>query len=178
MAKHGKRKKFRRYMRGAVNEELSLTTLAARTLTATSFDYIVQERTFISSIVARWALNKFTAAAGDGPILVGVAHGDYSTTEIEEWIENTGSWDEGNLISSKEIGRRLCKKVGIFRMDPGDAGTGSYVLENGIEIHTKLNWVLNQGKTLLVWAYNLGDSAIATTVPVVKVEGHANLWPQ
>jgi len=28
-----------------------------------------------------------------------------------------------------------------------------------------------------MWAYNAGSNALATTVPNVSVDGHANLWP-
>ncbi len=171
------RGRFRRYLRGNVNEELSMATLGARTVVGTTFDSTVNERTFVSSIVARWALRSFTAAVSDGPILCGVAHGDYSDAEIQAWIDNTGSWDEGDKLA-EEVGRRKIRRVGIFPLNPADAGEGAEVLNDGKPIKIKLGWILNQGKTLKIWAYNTGTSALATSIPVLKAEGHVNLWPQ
>ncbi len=176
--KRPRRRSMGRYLRGNVNEELALSTLAGRTLVATTFDSTVNERTFVSSIVARWAMNNFTAALLDGPIMVGVAHGDYTDAEIEEWIETTGSWNEGDLVATREVGRRLVKQIGVFATNPADTGTGSTVLNDGKAIKSKLGWILNQGVTLKIWAYNLGTSALATTSPVVKAEGHVNLFPK
>ena len=166
-----------RYLKGSVNEELSLGTLAARTLIGTTFDETVNERTLVSSLVATWSLQDFTAAAGDGPIMVGVAHGDYSDAEIEAVLEATGSWDEGDKVA-QEVGKRLVRRIGVFRVQASDAGTGTYTLNDGKPIKTKLNWILNQGVRLKIWAYNMGSSPLATTNPVVGAEGHANLWPR
>ncbi len=167
--------KFRRYIRGSVDEQLDLSTLAPKTLISTAFDNTVVDTTRISSIVASWSISEWTAAAGDGPVLVGVAHSDYTDAEIEEVIENSGSWDEGNLVS-REINKRMVRKIGQFI-----APTAAILfdrLNEGKPVKTKLNWLLSPGDTLRLWAYNMGASAFATTNPEVQVEGHANLWPQ
>ncbi len=164
-----------KYLRGVVDEEVALTTLAAKTLTSASFDNVVNERTLVSSVVARYSMTAFTKSTGDGPIMVGLAHGDYSNTEIEEFIENQGSWNEGDKIA-RERGARQIRMVGIFE-NPADEAE-SVVLNDGKPIKTKMNWILNQGITLKLWAYNLGTSALATTAPIVQAEGHANLWPK
>ncbi len=167
-----------RYIKGAVNEELSLGTLAATTLVSVDFDDTVLERTLISSIVARYSMADMTEGAGIGPILVGIAHSDYSDAEIEGWIENAQNWDEGDKVA-QEVGRRLCRKIGIFATSPGAAGgTEIAVLNDGKAIKTKLNWILNAGQTLSVWGYNMGANPLATTIPVIRIEGHANLWPK
>lgn len=171
-----RRKKFRRYIRGNIDENLSLGTLAAGTLVGVAFDETVNERTFVSSVVCSWSLSNWTAGDDDGPIVVGLAHGDYSDAEIEAYIENTGSWNEGDLVQSREVGRRLIKRVGQFMVTDIQAET-IHTLNNGMPVKTKLNWVLNQGATLKYWAYNQGASALATTDPDVRIQGHANLWP-
>ncbi len=155
-----------------------MTTLAARTLGSVPFDESVVERTFITSLIARWALDDFTAISDVGPIMVGVAHSDYSDAEVEEFIENTGSWDEGNLVQQKEIGRRLIKIVGVFVSGGQPTGLISDVLNNGKAMKTKLGWILTTGDTLTLWGYNLGSANVATSVPNVYCQGHANLWPQ
>ncbi len=170
------RRKFRRYLRGDLNETLALGTLATRTLIGGNASETVTEKTWVSSVVATWAMQGFTPASGDGPILVGLAHSDYSDAEIEAWVENSGSWSEGDLVSTTEVGRRKCKMVGIFRGITAE--TFAAVLNEGRPIRTKLNWMLVTGQTVKIWAFNLGSSALATTDPQIRVEGHANLWPR
>ncbi len=174
----GRRGKFRRYLRGNVDEKMALGTLAPQTAVVQAFGETVSERTYVSSLIATWAMSEFTIAAGDGPIMVGVMHSDYSAAELEEFIENTGSWNEASLVQTKEIGRRLIRVVGIFRT-PSISGAGSAVILNeGRPMRTKLGWILTTGQTLDVWAYNLGASGLATTDPQLLVQGHANLWPK
>ncbi len=161
------------YLKGNVNEQLALGTLAAKTLISAVFDEVAEEKTLVSSILAMWSLEGFTVAVGDGPILVGVAHSDYTDSEIEAVIEATGSWAPGDKIQ-QEIAKRLVRKIGIFTEK--DISLGSTTLNDGKAIKTKLNWSITTGKTLRVWAYNMGTSALATTDPTVTCEGHANLW--
>ncbi len=165
-----------KYIKGNVDELLALGTLAGRTLVGQVFDESLSEPGRISSIVATWSQQGFTAAVDDGPIMVGYAHSDYSGAEIEAVIENTGSWDLGDKVA-QEIGKRLIRIVGVFRTTgPGGSSFDATVLNKGLPIKTKLNWQLNTGDTLTVWGYNLGSSALATTDPQINVEGHANIW--
>ncbi len=173
--KKGKRRRrFRKYIRGAVDEELSLGTLAATTLISGGFDSTVVEKTLVSSVVLSWSLTNYTPSAGDGPIIFGLAHSDYTDSEIEAVIENEGSWTEGGKIE-QEIARRQVRMVGQFDTPVDAAATVS--INDGKPVKTKLNWQLRTGQTLRKWAYNKGTSALATTVPVITVVGHANLWP-
>ncbi len=164
-----------RYLRGKIQKTLDLGTLGAKVLISTLLDGAVVERTRITSIVATWSLADFTDAIGDGPILCGVAHSDYTDAEIEAVIENSGSWDEGNLIS-QEIAKRRVRIIGSFESSVADS-QGVAVLNDGKPIKTRLNWLLTTGDNLRVWAYNQGDSALATTDPDMSVSGHANLFP-
>ncbi len=164
-----------RYIRGSVDEDLPGGTLAGKTVVGAGFDEAVQERTLISSLVATYSMNDYTPIASVGPVMVGVAHGDYSDAEIEEWIETTGSWDEGDLVQ-QEVASRKIRKIGVFE-EPA-AATQNAVLNDGKPIKTKLNWILNQGITLKLWIYNMGTGAFATTDPRIRAEGHANLFPK
>ncbi len=174
-AHKGKPRKYRRYIRGAITETVSLGTLGAGVVIAADMTEVVNERTFVSSVVATWSLGEFTPATDDGPITVGLAHSDYTAAEIEAWIENTGGWNEGNKVS-QEIAKRKIKIVGTFEIET--SATGINVLNDGRPIKTKLNFVLLQGQTVKIWARNDGQSALAATDPDVTVQGHANLWPQ
>ncbi len=171
MARKGRN--MNKYIRGDIDEDLSLGTLAAKTLVSDLWDQSATERTLISSIVATWSLDQLTGA--QGPLIFGVAHSDYSDAQIEEVIENTGSWDEGSK-SAEEISRRLVRQIGTFvsRKTPSEPGDEEF--NDGKPMKTKLNWVLSSGDTLRMWAYNVSASALATTVPVMRANGHANLW--
>ncbi len=175
MAKNPKRRKFRRYIKGAVDESMSLATLASSTLLGQDFDEVVNERTYASSMRCTHSFTRFTKGLDDGPVMVGVAHGDYSDSEIEAWIENAGSWNEGDLVQ-QEVAKRKIRKIGVFDT-PIDA-TASQTLNDGKPITTKLGWILLQGETLKQWAYNMGASNLETTSPRYMVQGHVNLWPQ
>ena len=176
MAKHPKSRRRRgKYIRGSVDEFLSLGTLAGKVVISEIFDETVNERSLISSIVATWTLRNYSKATDDGPVMVGVAHSDYSSAEIEEVLENTGSWSEGSKIE-QETSKRLVRVIGTFAPMPVDVNDAAG-LNDGKPIKTKLNWIVNQGQSLQVWAYNLGSGALGAS-PIVSVNGHANIWPR
>ena len=170
-----KRRKFTRYIRGNVDEELDMAGLASKDVVGAIFDEVVNERTFISSIKATWSLANFTPVINSGPIVVGVAHSDYTDAEIEEWLEQTGQWDEGNLVS-QEVSKRKIRQVGVF--ETPDDSSDIVTLADGRQITTKCKWILLQGQSLRLWAFNSGTAAVQTTAPDVHVTGHANLWPR
>ncbi len=165
-----------RYIKGNINELVNVGTLGASTVISAVFDNVVDERTLITSIVATYSVDGWTPAADTGPLVVGVAHSDYTDAEIQEWFTQTTSWDEGNKIS-QEINSRKIRTIGTFQT-PSDVATESLVLNDGKPIKTKLNWILTQGQTLSLFVFNAGTAAFATTDPDVRAEGHANLFPQ
>ncbi len=175
-----RRRKYRRYIRGAIDHKLQLGTLQAQTVISSNVAGTVIDTTFVSSVAANWTLDEFSPGQNKGPVQVGLAHSDYSAAEIEEWIENiSGSWDPGDL-PAQEIARRKIKIVGTFGAlsTGGTASQNKYVLNEGRLVRTKLKWMLNEGDTVKVWAYNTGSGALATTDPQVRVQGAAHLWPR
>ncbi len=172
MASKPKARKRGRYLRGRVDESLQLSTLAANALVSNTWDEAAVERTLISSIVSTWTLSQLTAP--QGPVIFGVAHSDYTDAEIEEVIENAGSWDPGDKIS-QERAKRLVRQIGVFNADDSQAGPMDVTINEGQPVKTKLNWVLTTGDTLKMWAFNTGE-ALSTTDPQMRAEGHANLW--
>jgi len=161
------------YLRGSIDESLALSTLGPKVVISTPFTAVVDNLTRCSSVVCWWSLDQFTPGGDDGPILVGLAHSDYTAPEIEEWIENTGSWNKSDLVQSREVAKRLVRRIGVFET-PVTVSTQFLVLNDGKPIKTKLNWLLSEGQTLKLWAYNMGASSLATTNPNVKLTGHAN----
>ncbi len=173
MARHPKRR-FRKYLRGSVDVKLSLTTLGTLDVVSAVQGDSVSEKAWLSSVKAAWSLDNLTPTGGVGPIVVGVAHSDYTDAEIEEWLENLESWEQGGMVG-QEIARRKIRLVGQFRISA--LATDSAVLNHGNAFRTKCGWQLTTGQTLRIWAYNKGTANVDTTVPVLDVEGHANLWP-
>ncbi len=173
MAKN-KGRKFRKYLRGNINHGFDLATLAGSTAAGSTISDTVTEKAWVSSVLARWSIHDWTPAVNEGPIVCGLAHSDYSTAEIEQWFENTGSWEAHDLVQ-QEIAKRKIRLVGIFQ-NPAAVGESS-VLNNGLPVRTKCGWMLGTGQTLRPWVYNVGTAALATTGPQLEVAGHANLWP-
>ncbi len=166
-----------KYIRGNVDEEVVLSTLVARTLISEIFDETVNERTRVSSVEATYSLKDIVAAVDDGLITVGLAHSDYTDAEIEAVIENTGSWNEGDKVQ-QEVAKRLVRVVGTFPItQAATEGAQVYVLNDGKPIKTKLNWIMLQGQSLRLFAYNGGSSALTGSASVFSY-GHANLFPQ
>ncbi len=164
-----------RYIRGNIDQDFALGTLAAQTGIRTALAATVKERTLLSSVVATYALQGYTVTDNVGPIVCGLSHSDYSLIEIEEWIEQTtGAWDEGDKVA-QEVSRRQIRRVGSF--DP-TLSIAAVVLNDGKPVKTKLNWILNAGQTIAVWVYNQGSVSVGTTDPDMHTTGHANLWPR
>ncbi len=179
MARKGKRRRMGRYIKGNVSEQLPFPALAALDVASTDFDSVVQERTLVSSIVSTYSLAGYTPLDTIGPIECGIAHGNYTAAEIEAYLEDNGTWDEGDLIS-QEVGKRKIRRIGTFPQHDDDTSPEDdiVVLNDGKPIKTKLNWILTQGETLQLWVYNSGATAVGGTSPDLFMTGHVNLWPQ
>jgi len=145
-----------------VRGELALAALANLDLIAGAVTATSTEAYRLLSIKLAWAIRNHTP--GEGPITIGVAHGDYSAAEIEEWLEATSAIELGNLVA-KEQSSRLCRRIGTF-----DGELAQEVLNDGKPVHTKLNWLMATGQTLQMWAYNR-SGAVLTTGSVVVGEG-------
>ncbi len=177
MAKHGngKGRKFGRYIKGNIDLNGNLGTLAAVTGILLVPADVVEEKAWISSVRATYALAGISPVDNMGPIQVGIAHSDYTLSEIEAWIEQSTGWAEGDRVA-QEISNRLIRRIGTFEMPDGPSD--SVALNLGKPITTKLNWILVTGQNVVFWVYNEGSVAIATTDPNVHIVGHANLWPR
>ncbi len=173
MAKHTGKGKFAGYVKGRVENELALSTLASKDLISALFSETMEEAGRVASVDLTWSMNDFTDEVGDGPIVVGLAHSDYTNAEMEEAIEaGSGSWGRGNQIAREQANRKV-RTVGVF--DTTGVALSLDHLNDGLPIKTKLNWYLATGQTISIWAYNAGSAAL-TTGASVSVLGHANLF--
>ncbi len=161
MARHPKK---RRYTLRAVKATPTITigALAPATAVTGVFWGNADGAYRVVSVSGTWNLSDFTA--GDGPLVVGFAHGDYTVAEIKENLESASSINIGNKVEN-ERANRLIRKVGTF---PGLAA--QEVLNNGLPIKTRLNWAIPIGTNLNIFAYN-DDATINTTGAFAKFNG-------
>ncbi len=172
--RRGRRTNWSRYMSGSVDVDMILATLNSKTAIRTTTTGVVVDTTKVSSIKCTYILSGITPADNKGPLMMGVCHPDYTTAELEEWIEADAGWDIGDKIA-KEIRGRLIRVIGVFNMPTVDGGTSR--LNDGLPVKTKLNWVLAEGDGLTFWSYNLGSVDLDGSANI-NVLGKANLWYQ
>ncbi len=162
MARHtGKRKKWHRV---EFSESFALGTLAdgaaaVSNLTGGS----ASDNFYATSVEASWSMEALTA--GEVPIVVGLAHSDYSAAEVEAWIENTASFSQDDLVA-QEVSRRKIRNVGQF----SDTDETDLVLNEGNKFKTICKFLVNEGKTINAWAYNKSGSALMTGA-VINIQG-------
>ncbi len=165
---YNRRVRKRGLIRGTIEEEIILGALTTEDMITQSGDNVVSESTLIMSIDTTWAYSDHTA--GEGPLVFGVNHSDYSSAEVDAWFEATGSWNEADLVA-KEVNSRLIRILGQFA-----GGLTEEVFNDGKSKRTKLNWRLSTGQTLDYWVRNRSGTTL-TTGTVVKVNGIAWLRP-
>ncbi len=164
---HRKRRRRTPVRPANIDLEFALGTLADQTLLGSELNDNVDRDQFILSVEAIYAMRNHTT--GEGPIMVGFAHDDYTDAEIEAWIENTQGWSQADLIQQEiqQRGKRI-KIVGSFPVLQGSDA----VLNEGRPIKTAARFTLLQSAGLKFWAYNQAGAAL-TTGTVVIVDGHA-----
>ena len=167
MAKKGKgRRRGKRLIVGRYDHSLDVSSLAVDALVSSSIAAAVEERSYVISMDVVASIG---GGASGQTLVIGVAHGDYTNAEIEEWYENSGSWDEGSL-PDQEKSRRKCRQIGMF------SSSADQRIEQGENIRVKLGWILNQGEQLTFWGYNTGTTSMSSTTFVTFV-GQVYLRP-
>ncbi len=175
MAKRPRRRNFAKYISGAIDHKTIFGGLAGNAVGTGLLSQTVQDTARVSSIRCTYGLSKFTALLDAGPIVCGVAHGDYTASEIEAYLEAAASWELGDKIA-EEIRSRRVRIIGTF--DTPTTALLNTRLNDGRPIRTKLNWVIREDQTLQFWVYNQGTATLTTTAPELYVQGKANLWAQ
>ncbi len=161
----GKKSYGGRWRRPRLLQEWALGALATDTLVSEGGGTATDQEAIVTSIEVTVARNNGTQ--GEGPILVGVAHSDYTDAEIEQCVEALGAWTSADKIA-EEQSKRLVRMLGTF------AGDATEKLWDGRKRKFKLNWRIADGQAINFWAYN-SDSAVLTTGSAVNVDGYANL---
>ncbi len=145
-----------------VNETITLGTLASGVVVAINTDQF--EREFYAISADLW-WNLRGGTPGEGPLEVGLAHGDYTVTEVKEKLDLTGMEDPSDKIS-QERGRRLVRRTAKFNYI-----AAAETLNDGKEIRTPVRMMLaGSVATIQFWAHNLSGSPL-TTGGVIQVSG-------
>ncbi len=147
----------------------ALTTLAANDLSSTAFGSLLDQEVWAISMDVQALLHGNTA--GEGPLIIGVAHSDYSAAEIEEWLEEASSWIKANKVG-QERAKRKCRTIGTF-----DMSVVNERMNQGKSMRVKLGFAIEDGSGLQLWGYNEGAAAL-TTGGVVEITGKAFLAPR
>ncbi len=167
MAGYHPRKRMVRGRRWGPNDAIvpvfntqALGTLANAALISGELVPVADEEYRAISLKMVWAIKGVTA--GEGPIVVGVADGDYTAAEIEEWLEATSAMARGDRLAREKADRR-CRRVGVF----GNEGVAES-LNDGKAITTRLNWHVVEGKTIQVWGYNQSGAQLTTGANLIQ----------
>jgi len=142
-----------------VRADLSLGALVNLDMVSGPVTATSTEAFRLFTVKLTWSLRDLTP--GEGPIFVGLAHGDYTAAEIEEWLEATSAIQQGDKIA-QEQSSRLCRRVGSFA-----GALAEETLNDGKPIRTKLNWMMATGQTLQMWAYNRSGATLTTGGSIV-----------
>ncbi len=149
-----------------VSRNGSLATLADGAVDVT----LIQASAFgrscrVSSVDILWTLRGLTA--GEGPLVFGVAHSDYTAAEIVEALAAT-IVDGSDKIAAEQA-NRLVRKIGVFSgFDTNET------FNDGKSMKTRLNWEIQDGVSLNIWVLN-NTGAILTTGAAIQANGHINL---
>ncbi len=163
LSKHRKKRRYN-LRRVRLTPELALGTLASDTVLDIASVAVATEPYRCVTMKNTWTLIGLTG--GEGPITVGYAHADYTTTEVKECLESFASVSRQDKIAN-ERANRLVRIVGTFQ------SIGSSILNDGRPIKTRLNWWIGIGQTVRVFAYNEGTGTL-TTGAAIKVAG--DMW--
>ncbi len=145
-----------------VSESLALSTLGAGSMIVGDFDDVVVDSTFLISIEVTASMGGHTG--GEGPLVFGVAHSDYTQAEITEWFAATSNWDQGDLVAQEQAKRKI-RQIGEF----SGVGVGE-VLNNGNSVKIPLRFYIEEGDTLQTWVLNQ-DAGALTTGTLIALNG-------
>ncbi len=162
MAKRKRKLKNRRnFVAIPFNGSQGLATLADDALLTAAIIAAFGEDIYCISMDIQAGLRDFTA--GQTPIRFGVAHGDLSIAEIDEF--NVAELSDPDDIIQKERSRRPVRKIGAFW------GSEDNVQFNGGKMtRVKLGFSVGDGHALNMWVKNQ-SGAVLTTGAVLEFDG-------
>ncbi len=161
-AKYSKKRNGKGFVAVRVNSTLTLGTLASNVAVVQALDgSVAVDKMFAVSADILWG--SLNATPGEGPIVVGLAHDDYSVTEIKEALE-ASNMDQSDKVAQEQA-RRLVRDAGIFPYILSEE-----TLNQGRHIRTRLKFYVENGHGINAFAINRSGSTL-TTGSFIKAEG-------
>ncbi len=147
------------------NTQQALSTLALDTALITNVTGTLVDPLYVISMDYKVAIRALTPT--EGPIEIGVCHGDYTVAEVIEAL-NAGQSITGRGVNKieQERRRRQVRSLGFFSGETADDA-----LDDGQTKRVKLGWTIGTGKTLNVFEINRGAAAGLTTGAIVEWSG-------
>ncbi len=139
-----------------VDGSLALSTLASETVLASNISPSESvEGNTLYAISADLLISLRNMTAGEGPIIVGCAHDDYSVTEIQEALQ-ADNLDFTNKIE-QEQGRRQVRRWGQFAVI-----SSQEVLNDGKPLRVYIRIPMELGHQIKIWAWNKSGAVLTT----------------
>ena len=168
MAKKGRKRFDLRRVR--ISGAVAGTALAANGVTVGAVSSATVNTMRFMTLKASYAWSDIGAIIDDA-CEFGLAHSDYTATEIKECLEAGASMDLGNM-TSREKANRLVRTIGTITGFVGTAAAGAE-FNDGKQFKTKLNWKMSIGDTLNLWIRN-ASGVVWTVGSTVVING--DLW--
>ncbi len=149
---------------------VALDTLADDAVLSVDMTGSLGEDYFWLSCDLNWFVRGLTAGQGD-PMTVGVAHSDYSDTEIREAVDGTFT-DPDELIEKEQTMRKVRKSAVMMPLDDDNDHTQlqGVPLFDGWSMRTKTRWSIGDGHAPSAWIWNRSGGAL-TTGAVLEFDG-------
>ncbi len=167
MPKYRRRRGFN-LRKVSVEAGMAIGALAASSVVSSAMTAASANKYRVTSVLCSYTVVDL-AAAIDGAFQFGIAHSDYTSTEIEECIEATGAIDIGSKVE-QERANRLVRQLGTISPEGTPLVAGEISFNDGRPIKTKLNWAIGIGDTLVLYVRN-GSGAVYTTGSTLKAKG-------
>ncbi len=159
----GGRRNWANMKMARIDGSVTLSTLANNTVISGNLTTVSTEAYRAISLNGVWSLRGLTA--GEGPVIFGVAHSDYTAAEIEECLEQASGLAKSDKIATEQS-NRLVRRIGVL-------GTNNEIdttFNDGKNHKTRLNWGCATGQSLAGWAWNKSGGNL-TTGAVLQFQG-------
>ncbi len=165
-----RRKKNKNYVPIPFSGTIALSSVATNIVVVSDILANLSQDLKVIAVESYMDLLDFTAL--EGPLIVGVAHGDYSVTEIKEYLDLSFTSPDDKI--AQERAGRLIRKMGVFSGLNTDES-----LNDGKPVWArKMFWKIGDGSVSLdAFAMNRGGGTL--TSGLVRFSGtvHAEwLW--
>ncbi len=169
--RRGQRRRTPRRIRVAAG--VSTTALATLDVVTGPIVAVATETYRLLSVKLSYTWEDIAAVIDDG-MEFGLAHSDYSATEVEECLESQSSIDRGNKTEAERSGRWV-RSLGRISNYGNVAEGGSAPFNGGRPLKTRLNWQMTTGDTLNLWIRN-GSGTIWTVGGSVQAIGDMYIY--